>query len=93
MLKIKKNANKAWVTFTLEVPEGTGETVEVAGSWSNWKREKMKQKKDGSFSITKILPSENEYEFRYIVDGIWQNEPETACRRNAFGTENSIISI
>lgn len=93
MLKIKKNETKAWVTFTV-VCDNEQECVEIAGSWNDWEREPMKQKKDGSFYITKVLPLDEMYEFRYILNGSeWTNDADAMERENVFGSVNSVIEL
>ncbi|RRS30344.1 MAG: hypothetical protein P794_07245 [Epsilonproteobacteria bacterium (ex Lamellibrachia satsuma)] len=93
MLKIKKNEKKVWVTFTV-VPETEHEYVEIIGSWNDWKKEKMKQKKDGSFYITKVLPLDQMYEFKYLLNGSeWVNDVDAMQTENVFGSMNSVIDI
>jgi len=93
MLKVKKNADKAWVTFTY-IPANEEKTVEITGSWSNWSKEKMKQKKNGDFYITKILPVGQIYEFKYLIDdSIWENEADALEVQNSFGSVNSAIEV
>ena len=93
MRKIKKKADKAWVTFTV-VCEGEQECVEIAGSWNDWEREPMKRKKDGSFYITKVLPLEPAHEFRYVLNGSeWKNEADAMEIENVFGSVNSLIDL
>ncbi len=93
MLKVKKNKNKAWVTFTY-VPSKDEKSVEIAGSWNDWNKEKMKRKKNGDFYITKILPIDKIYEFKYLIDGnIWKNETDAMEVQNSFGSINSAIEL
>ncbi len=93
MLKVKKNGAKVWVTFTYIPSEGE-KSVQITGSWSDWDREKMKQKKNGDFYITKILPIEQIYEFKYLInENIWKNEPDALEVQNSFGSTNSAIEL
>jgi hypothetical protein len=93
MIKVKKNNNKAWVTFTY-VPKEGEESVSLVGSWSEWKEEKMKKKKNGDFYLTKILPLGVIYEFRYFVDGKkWINDEDAIEVHNNFGGTNSAIDL
>ncbi len=93
MLKVKKNANKAWVTFTY-IPSNGEKSAQITGSWNDWKKEKMKQKKNGDFYITKILPIEKIYEFKYLINGnIWKNEADALEVQNSFGSINSAIEL
>ncbi len=93
MIKIKKNANKAWVTFTY-VPKNDDKSVVLVGSWNNWKEENMKKKKNGDFYLTKILPLGVIYEFRYFIDGKkWANDEDAIEVHNNFGGTNSAIDL
>jgi 1,4-alpha-glucan branching enzyme len=55
----------------------------------------MKQRKDGSFSITVSLPAGQSYRFKYLVDGRrWENDwSADAYVPNNFGTEDSLIEL
>jgi PAS domain S-box-containing protein len=34
------------------------------------------------------------YEYRFVVDGVWQNDPQcTGRRENDFGTENCVLIV
>lgn len=83
------------VTFT--VPAEEAKSVAVVGSFNEWNAEAtpLKKLKNGSFKGTVDLESGNSYEFRYIVDGDYQNEQEAdSLVWNDFaGAENSILSL
>ncbi len=93
MIKVTKKGNKAWVTFTLQ-PEYDAKSASLVGEWSDWQEEKMKQKKNGEFYMTKVLSNSNEYEFRYVINhDEWTNEPQIATIENPYGSSNSILQI
>ncbi len=93
MIKLKKNGSKAWVTFTVKGDKDL-KNVQIAGSWSNWKKENLKQKKNGDFYITKILPAGQIYEFRYILNSKeWANDEDAISVTNSFGSVNSAIEV
>ncbi len=93
MIRVKKNRDKAWVTFTYK-PDGDVKTVKILGSWSGWKEESLKRKKNGDFYITKILPIGQIYEFRYFVDDeYWENDVDAMDVQNSFGSVNSAIEL
>ena len=57
----------------------SAESVHVVGEFNEWNKEAtpMKPLKNGSFSTTVELPKDQEYQFRYLVDGQdWKNEDE-----------------
>ncbi|MBE16186.1 MAG: isoamylase early set domain-containing protein [Dokdonia sp.] len=63
------------VTFALPAQEA--QKVAVAGDFNNWNTsDELKKLKNGTFKGTFDLPKNAEVEFRYVVDGVWQNDPE-----------------
>jgi len=92
MVKMTKKVYRAWVTFTL--PSSLGESVEVSGSWNDWKKEPLKVKKNGDFSITKILKTGKSYQFGYIVNGKeWHTDESLKCVTTEFHSENSVLEL
>ncbi len=55
----------------------------------------MIRRKDGRFSLTVALPSEQTYRYRFLLDGErWENDWDAETYvNNAFGTEDSLISV
>ena len=53
----------------------------------------MKQKDEGIWKKTMMLP-EGSYEYKFIVDGVWLNDPmnEETCI-NEFGSVNNKVKI
>ncbi len=90
MVKIKKQKNKAWVTFNIKID---ADEVYIKGSWNNWEKEKMKKKKDGSFYIRKSLPLNHTYEFGYLADGKWINDDSLEKINTPFNSKNSVLNI
>ncbi len=85
------------VTFT--VPAEDAKEVAVVGDFNDWnpkaKGSKLKKLKNGSFKGTYDLPKDVTYEFKYIVDGNYVNEPEAdGFQWNDFaGADNAIIIL
>lgn len=83
------------VTFT--VPAKDANEVLVAGNWNNWnaKAEPLKKLKNGTFKGTVNLESGNSYEFKYVVDGQWQNEEQAdAFTWSEYASaDNSVINL
>lgn len=67
----------------------------VAGTFNGWQEEALVLKKDRKgYWKGKITLPEGCYEYRFQVDGIWQNDPNAKeCIPNAFGTWNNIFEI
>jgi len=84
------------VTFKYNNPENA-ETAAIAGKFNSWSLQEnpMKKLKDGSFSVTLSLPSENSYPFRYVLDGnTWVNDDKANNYvPNEYGEENSVVVV
>jgi 1,4-alpha-glucan branching enzyme len=84
---------KKRVTFTFAEP--FAKEVTVAGTFNNWDSEKdhLKQSDSGHWKIVKYLPA-GPYEYRFVVDGIWTNDPQCLnCRPNLYGVENCVLEV
>ncbi|MFD2542463.1 isoamylase early set domain-containing protein [Lacinutrix gracilariae] len=83
------------VTFT--VPAKEANEVLLAGNWNNWdaKTAPLKKLKNGTFKGTVNLESGSTYEFKYVVDGEWQNEEQAdAFVWNDYAaSDNSVINL
>lgn len=69
--------------------------VAVVGTFNQWNCEKALMKNDGTgrWKTTLVLPT-GRYEYRYSVDGIWQNDQRPVeCIPNAFGSWNCVIEV
>ena len=68
------------VTFKVDKEAvSTAESVHVVGEFNEWNKEAtpMKPMKNGSFSTTVELTKDQEYQFRYLIDGkSWKNDEE-----------------
>lgn len=92
MVKITKKGKKAWVTFTL--PSTEGDSVEICGEWSNWEYEPMKVKKSGEFYLTKVLKTDENYQFVYRVNGYdWRCDDALGCVTSPFDSLNSLLEL
>lgn len=82
---------------TLSLPaEWAEKEVAVAGEFNDWEvgPAKLEKKKD-AWTTTLRLKPENEYKFKYYIDGErWEND-DAADKYvpNEFGTEDSVVSI
>jgi len=69
--------------------------VSLGGTFNGWKADKTPLKKDtkGNWKASVTL-SQVRYEYRYLVDGVWQNAQEPVeCVPNAFGSWNCVVEI
>ncbi|WP_421807929.1 isoamylase early set domain-containing protein [Flagellimonas sp.] len=83
------------VTFT--VPAEEAKTVAVVGDFNKWnpKKSTLKKLKNGTFKGTFELPVENSYEFRYLIDGAYENDGEAdRFQWNDYaGAENAVLEV
>lgn len=83
------------VTFT--VPAEEAKNVAVVGSFNEWneKATPLKKLKNGSFKGTVDLEAGNSYEFRYLIDGTYENELDADAQAwsDFAGAENSVLSL
>jgi len=70
-------------------------TVELGGDFNNWKSNKTPLKKDASGNWkTSLSLKAGRYQYRYLVDGVWQNAQEPVeCVPNAFGSWNCVVEV
>ena len=81
------------VVFEYFAPQA--EKVQLAASFNGWDPLKtpLKKKRDGKWETTVTL-SPGRYEYRFQVDGIWQNEQRPVeCAPNPFGSWNCILEV
>lgn len=83
------------VTFTVPAEEAT--KVAVVGDFNSWsaKGSSLKKLKNGTFKGTFDMPKDSAYEFKYLVDGEYVNEPEAdRYQWNEFaGSENPVLEV
>ncbi|MBU1162072.1 MAG: isoamylase early set domain-containing protein [Proteobacteria bacterium] len=81
------------VTFSLTSPDA--KEVILMGDFNQWnpKVHPMKKNKNGVWKkMTMLFPGK--YEYRFMVDGQWKNDPENnQTRTNRFGTKNNVIVV
>ena len=94
--RFSKDGKKCRVTFELPAEVNAG-TASLCGEFNDWDRKNlpMKKLKNGNFTVGVTLEVGKEYRFRYWLDGSrWENDWEAdAYKPNAFGTDDSIISL
>jgi 1,4-alpha-glucan branching enzyme len=88
-----KKEMKKRVTFKLENP--SVQEVFLAGSFNAWSPTAKALKKDAKgIWKTTVMLSRGFYEYRFVVDGVWQDDPENPEKSmNEFGSYNSVLDI
>jgi 1,4-alpha-glucan branching enzyme len=86
------------VTFSL--PKQIADLVNTAhlvGDFNDWNvnATPMQRRKNGSFTATLTLRQSNEYQFRYLLDGVrWENDLKAdAYVPNPYGSQNSVVVV
>jgi len=85
-----RKTNKRKVTFVLSAPQA--ESVFLVGDFSDWDQQpvSLRRSPDGLWKATLPL-SEGRHEYRYLVDGRWQDDPDCSFRvPNSFGSQNCV---
>ena len=88
------------VTFSLTNEEALeGSKVELLGDFNEWNSKKaieLKKFKNGTFKTTINLPTEKEYQFKYLIDGDkWENDwnADKYVSNGLNGEENSVVTL
>ena len=83
------------VTFLIDAKEAS--TASVVGDFNDWNPSvgELSKLKNGTFKGVFDLPKDAAYEFKYVVDGTYINEPEADYFKwNGFaGAENGVLEI
>ncbi len=87
-----KSKNTCKVTFSL--PEGrTAKAAYVVGDFNGWRQDALPMKKGkAGYSATVELDPDQEYQYRFLIDGSWENDPAAeAYAPSPYGTENCVV--
>jgi len=85
-----KAATKRRVTFKLHAPEA--KDVRISGNFNEWAFDGAPLKKDTNGTWKTLVSLEpGTYEYRFVVDGEWRDDPECPLRvENPFGSQNCV---
>ena len=87
----KKTARK--VNFTMVAQKA--QNVFLVGDFNSWDiiSHPLKKASKGTWKANiKLMPGK--YEYRFLVDGEWQNDPHcTNCAPNPYGHENCVLTL
>jgi 1,4-alpha-glucan branching enzyme len=68
--------------------------VHLVGTFNNWDTSARVLRRDAKdIWKTSMLLAPGTYEYRYVVDGEWENDPEVEQIPNAFGKKNCLITV
>ena len=89
----RKKQNHKKITFKLHSTEA--QCVLLAGEFNSWNPDAhpLKRTSNGLWKVSINLPP-GRYEYRFLVDGQWQNDPNCAAFvPNPFGSENCVVAL
>lgn len=81
------------VAFAIEAPNA--DTVVLVGDFNAWETGAHPMKRDAHGVWRRnVLLAPGRYEYRFVVDGRWVNDPASQRRcANAFGTQNDVVEV
>lgn len=82
------------VVFQILVPEA--KEVYLAGDFNNWtldEESKLQRREDGAW-FKKMSLNSGRYRYRFVIDGIWENDPSNPnTESNPFGELDSLLIV
>jgi 1,4-alpha-glucan branching enzyme len=91
--KKEASSKKEKESFTYFAP--SAENVMLVGDFTEWEQKpvSLKKQKDGTWKVNVELEA-GEYQYRFLVDGQWQDDAQCPDRRdNGFGQQNCIRQV
>src|SRR6266704_1284043 len=83
-------AIRSKVHFKMEA--GDAQSVAIAGSFNDWNPKRTPMVKEGSSWVTTITLPRGRYEYRFVADGKWVNDPSAKeFVKNPYGESNSVF--
>lgn len=83
---------KKSIPFKIYAPEAS--SAYLVGDFNNWDQCSLSMKKrDDGYWETSIELSPGEYQYKYLIDGKWENDITEEMVPNQYGTMNNIIKI
>ena len=93
MAKKPNIPNKRKVAFSLVAP--AAKAVLLVADFTKWEQSPVALKKmKGGLWKTTVTLSPGAYEYRFLVDGQWQDDPACPTRNwNRFGSQNCVCIV
>mgnify|MGYP003586319588 CR=1 FL=1 len=96
--KYLKTKSICRTTFRISAEEAAGASAAfLVGEFNDWSTgdTPMKRLKDGSFKAEVDLPCGNAFQFRYLLDGRWDNDgnADRYCFSEFGNCENSVVEV
>ena len=90
---VGENGRRIGVELTCAAPRAG--RIFVAGDFNHWRPGDLRLRRDetGSWKV-QVWLAPGRYEYRFIVDGEWQNDPHApASVPNVFGSSNCVLLV
>ena len=90
---VGENGRRFEAELTCEAPKA--EAVFVTGDFNRWRARDLRLRRDqtGSWKV-QVWLQPGRYEYRFIVDGEWQDDPHASFRvPNDFGSSNCVLEV
>ena len=91
--KSSQKPSRRRISFSFHAPQA--KEVFLVGDFNQWdvKKHKMKKGNGGTWEKTVVIKP-GTYEYKYIVDGNWQEDPDhSRSLLNSFGTYNNLLTV
>lgn len=95
MLNKRFFKTKAEAEITFECGFKDADKIELVAEFNDWQPVEMKFVKSRKIFKSKFrLPTNKQYQFRYLINGkVWENDNQAdGYTANGFGSENSLVS-
>ena len=95
MVRIRTDQKISRKKVSFSVQATRARQVVLVGDFNNWDTGMHPMKKGGGgIWHTTVMLSPGRYEYKFLIDGDWQEDPQNSnsCP-NCFGTMNSIIHL
>ncbi len=82
------------VRFSIDAPGAT--TVLLSGDFTDWEAQarRMRRVRRGSRTFATSVPLDpGTYEYKFLIDGQWVEDPKAERVANCFGTMNSVRHV
>lgn len=70
----------------------TAREVSLIGTFTNWEDQVPMVKSDGDYVTIVDLP-EGEHQYKFVVDGRWEHDPNQPCVNDNFNGKNNIVTV
>jgi 1,4-alpha-glucan branching enzyme len=85
----RKTVAKRRTYFKISAPEAGA--VQLAGSFNEWDPQARQLRVDGrGVWKTSMMLEPGVYEYRFMIDGEWNNDINAPCVPNPFGADNCV---